>query len=67
MKRFSEDVETRASLIWPEVAMPFSMSLVIKLGVGFTLCLKTLENLGSEKHRGIAEDVRTFKEISCLH
>lgn len=42
------------------------MSLVIKMGVGITLCLKTLENLGTEKHQPFIMGLRTFKDIGCF-
>ncbi len=46
--------------------MPYSLSLVIKTGVGYTLCMKTLENLGTEKHMKYVEDIRQLKEIGCF-
>ena len=63
---YPQEFETQAAFIWPEVAMPYSMSLVIKMGVGITLCLKTLENLGTEKHQPFIMGLRTFKDIGCF-
>jgi acyl-CoA oxidase len=66
MVDYPKQFETSASLIWPEVAMPYSMSLVIKCGVGFTLCMKTVENLGTEKHLKYVQGLKTMSEIGCF-
>lgn len=46
--------------------MCYSMSMTIKQGVGFTLCIKTIKNLGTEKHRKFAKDIFKFKEVGCF-
>ena len=36
------------------------------MGVGFTLCIKTIKNLGSEKHAKFAKHIFKFKEVGCF-
>ena len=36
------------------------------MGVGFTLCIKTIKNLGTEKHAKFAKDIFKFKEVGCF-
>jgi len=40
--------------------------MTIKMGVGFTLCIKTIKNLGTEKHAKFAKDIFKFKEVGCF-
>jgi len=46
--------------------MSYSLPMTIKMGVGITLCIKTLKNLGTEKHLKYAKDIIKFKEVGCF-
>ena len=40
--------------------------MTIKQGVGFTLCIKTIKNLGTFQHLKFAKDIFKFKEVGCF-
>lgn len=46
--------------------MPYSLSLHIKIGVGFTLFMNTVKNLGTAKHKPYIDNIISFKDIGCF-
>jgi acyl-CoA oxidase len=46
--------------------MSYSLPMIIKMGVGVTLAIKTITNLGTMQHMKYAKDIFKFKEIGCF-
>jgi acyl-CoA oxidase len=52
--------------LWAEAVIAYSLPMITKNGVGFILCLKTIINLGTEKHHKWYKSITDFKEIGCF-
>ena len=46
--------------------MPYSIGLSVKNGVHLFLYMKTIVNLGTEKHRKYLEDASNYNDVGCF-